>query len=211
MKVEENQKITLSTMSFKPSNVLIFGATGVIGQFIVASIISAKADFGRIAIFTSQSTYQNKPTEIQALERSGLEIIVGDVNKDEDILDAYKGFDAVVCAFGRNVIDKQIDLIRLAEESSDIKWFFPSEYGTDIEYGPRSKDEPPHQQKLKVRAYIKEHVKRLAYTYVVTGPYPELFIGSFPDPRAGSFEVQSRTATIVGTGREKIGFTTMPE
>jgi hypothetical protein len=198
-------------MSFQPSNILVLGATGLIGQFIVESIISAKAEFGRIAIFTSQSTYEKKATEIQALEASGLEIIVGNVNIDADILEAYKGFDTVICAFGRNVIGKQIDLIRLAEDSSDIKWFFPSEYGTDIEHSPLSCNEPPHQEKLKVRTYIKEHMNRLAYTYVVTGPYPELFIGAFPDVKAGTFDVKSRKATIVGTGKEKVGFTTMPE
>jgi hypothetical protein len=198
-------------MSFNPSNILVLGATGVVGQFIIANIISAKADFGRIAIFTSPSTYKNKAAEIQTLEGSGLEIIVGDVSNDADIINAFKGFDTVICAFGRSVIEKQINLIRLADDSSDVKWFFPSEYGTDIEYSPQSKDELPHQQKLKVRNYIKEHVRNLAYTYVVTGPYPELFIGAFPDPKAGTFDVKSRTATIIGTGAEKIGFTTMPE
>lgn len=198
-------------MSSKPSNILVLGATGVIGQFIIANIISAKADFNRIAIFTSQSTLENKVAEIQALKNSGVEIIVGDVNNDSDILVAFKGFDTVICAVGRNLIAKQIDIIQLAEDSSDIKWFFPSEFGTDIEYWPHSKDELPHQQKLKVRTYIKEHVTRLAYTYVVTGPYPELFISSFSDPKGGSFDVKNRKATIIGTGMEKVGFTTMPE
>lgn len=197
-------------MSLKPSNILVLGATGVIGQFIIASIISEKTHFGRIAIFTSPSTYENKSTEIQSLKDSGVEVIVGDVNNDADLLGAFKGFDTLICAFGRNVIEKQIDIIRLAEDS-DIKWFFPSEYGTDIEYGPESSTEIPHQQKLKVRKYTKEHVKNMAYTYVVTGPYPELFISSFPDPKAGTFDLKSRTATIVGTGKDKVGFTTMPE
>lgn len=197
--------------SLKASSILVFGATGVIGQFIIAQLVASKASFERVAIFTSQNTVQNKASEIQKLQDAGVEILSGDVNNDANVLAAYKGFDTVVCAFGRNVIAKQIDLIRLAESSNDVKWFFPSEFGTDIEYSPESKDEIPHQQKLKVRAYINEHVKRLAHTYVVTGPYPELFVGSFHDPKAVTFDVKSCTATIVGTGKEKIGFTTMPE
>lgn len=52
---------------------------------------------------------------------------------------------------GRDVILDQIRLIELAEKSANIKRFFPSEYGTDIEYGPNSEHERPHQAKLKVR------------------------------------------------------------
>ena len=42
-------------------NLLILGATGYIGVYIVDSIIKAKDSFGRIAIFTSLSTAENKP------------------------------------------------------------------------------------------------------------------------------------------------------
>ncbi|KIW00313.1 uncharacterized protein PV09_08200 [Verruconis gallopava] len=196
-------------MSEKSLNVLVFGATGVIGRFIIAQLVANKADFNRIAIFTSLSTISSKSPEIQRLRNDGVEIIVGDVNLDSDVLKAYQGIDTVICAFGRNVIGKQIDLIRIAEESKYVKWFFPSEFGTDIEYEPGSRDEIPHQEKLRVRTYIREHVKELGHTYIVTGPYPELFVASSPDTKMGTFDVRNRTATIVGTGDERIGFTTM--
>jgi hypothetical protein len=94
----------------------------------------------------------------------------------------------------------------------NIKRFFPSEYGTDIEYGSQSATEKPHQQKLKVRAYIREAVKRLEYTYLVTGPYAEGYIGKGRgDLSAGGFDVQARKAVLLGTGNEKISLTTMPE
>jgi hypothetical protein len=117
-----------------------------------------------------------------------------------------------VSAVGRNVIAHQIDLIRLAEQTENIKRFFPSEYGTDIVYGPKSANEKPHQLKLKVRAYLQDHVKRLEYTYLVTGPYADGYIGKgLGDPRAGSFDVKAKKAYLLGTGKEKVAMTTRPE
>jgi hypothetical protein len=121
------------------------------------------------------------------------------------------GYDTVVSAAGRNAILTQIDLLKWAEQTPNIKHFLPSEYGTDIEYSVKSANEKPHQLKLRVRAYIKEHVKRVAYTYVVTGPYSELFLGpGGPNAKWGSFDVKAKKAVLVNSDG-KIGFTTMPD
>lgn len=121
------------------------------------------------------------------------------------------GFDTIISAVGRNVIAEQINLIKLAESTPSINRFFPSEYGTDIEYYPESVNEKPHQLKLKVRAYIKDNVKRLQYTYLVTGPYSDMFITKGKNPEYGSFDVSDKSATLLGTGNEKISFTTQEE
>ena len=80
------------------SRVLIFGATGVIGHFITSEIVDAKSDFQRIAIFTSPATVESKAAEIQNLRDDGVEIIIGDVNNDEDVANAYRNIDTVICA-----------------------------------------------------------------------------------------------------------------
>lgn len=114
---------------------------------------------------------------------------------------------------GRAGIDKQIPLIKWAAESK-VKRFFPSEYGTDIEYWPQSAHEPPHQLKLKVRAYMKEvHTwSDLEHTYLVTGPYSDLYFGPFTaNPEVGSFNVKEKKAVLLGTGDEEVSFTAMAE
>ena len=73
------------------SNILIFGATGLIGKFIIEQIIAAKEQFGRIAIFTSPSTVKNKKDEVEKLKGEGVEIIVGDVGKESNVRNAYEG------------------------------------------------------------------------------------------------------------------------
>ncbi len=70
----------------------MFGATGYIGVYILEAIIKAKASFGRVAILTSPGTAERKAEHIQNLKDQGVEVIVGDVTKSEDVLEAYEGF-----------------------------------------------------------------------------------------------------------------------
>jgi nucleoside-diphosphate-sugar epimerase len=212
--------------SERSKRVLIFGATGVIGKYIIQEVVNAKSSFDEIGLFTSPETAKNKPDEINNWEEKGVDINIGDVNSEEDVKKAYEGntptphqasqrkptligYDTVISALGRNAILAQIPLLKLAEASSSIKSFYPSEYGTDIEYGPQSPTEKPHQLKLQVRKFIRENVTKLKITYLVTGPYSDLFIAPNKDPRIGSFDPKARKATLLGTGGERISFTTM--
>jgi nucleoside-diphosphate-sugar epimerase len=47
----------------------------------------------------------------------------------------------------------------------------------------------------------------LKVTYLVTGPYSDLFFGSSPHPHAGTFNVKAQKAVLLGTGEEKVSFT----
>jgi hypothetical protein len=119
--------------------------------------------------------------------------------------------DTVVSAVGRNIIAEQIDWIKLAVQAPSVKRFFPSEYGTDIEYGPESVNEVPHQQKLKVRAALKE-ISGLDFTYVVTGPFAYGYLSAGKStPAIGSFDVQGKSAVVLGDGKGKISLTTEHE
>lgn len=89
--------------------------------------------------------------------------------------------------------------------------FYASEYGTDIEYWPESAHEPPHQLKLKVRAHIKT-MKKLEYTYLVTGPYSDLYFAPMRTrPEIGTFDVEAKEAVLLGDGNGQVSFTAMAE
>ena len=97
------------------------------------------------------------------------------------------------------------------EQTSNITHFLPSEYGTDIEYFPHSAQERPHQLKLQVRAFIKQNISRLKITYVVTGPYPELWMSPCPpDKNLGGFDVANKRAVLVEP-EQKVSFTAMTD
>ncbi|KAF2105966.1 hypothetical protein BDV96DRAFT_607755 [Lophiotrema nucula] len=193
-----------------PKKVLLFGATGVIGKDIVKALVDAKADFEKIAIFTSPGTAESKKEKLDALKAEGVQVVLGDVNSEEDVKKAFADYDTVISALGRNVILTQIPLLDIAEAAPSIHTFYPSEYGTDIEYGPESPNEPPHQLKLKVRKHIRENIKKLNITYLVTGPYSDLYIGKLAiAPQAGTFDVKEKNAVLCGTGDDPVSFTTM--
>ncbi|GKU04797.1 isoflavone reductase family protein [Fusarium langsethiae] len=197
---------------FKPKSLLIFGATGTIGRYITNAIANAEPAFDEVTIFTSEDTVTRKQDFIKELKSKAVKIVTGDVNNEEDVKKAYQGIDTVISAVGRNVIETQINLFKLAAESDSVKWFLPSEYGTDVEYGPQSADEKPHQLKLKVRKYIRENSNGLKYTFVVTGPYIDMFFTLTPTiPEAGGFDHIGKKAVLVDNGDDKIGFTTMPD
>jgi hypothetical protein len=72
-------------------NLLIIGSTGWIGTYITREIINAKEHFNRIAIFTSASTLEKKAALFEGFKKEGVEIIVGDVSKEDDIKGALDG------------------------------------------------------------------------------------------------------------------------
>lgn len=78
-------------MHMMPQNLLIIGATGVIGKPITKEIIKAKSSFGRIAMLTSENTIQKKPSDITDFKQSGIEVLIGDITKEEDVKKAYHG------------------------------------------------------------------------------------------------------------------------
>ena len=79
------------TDSWKPNNILIFGATGLIGKHIADALLNAKSNFNKIGIFSSAGSVQRKASEFDDFKTSGAEIIVGDIDNEKHVLNAYKG------------------------------------------------------------------------------------------------------------------------
>jgi nucleoside-diphosphate-sugar epimerase len=223
-----NKIFEMTEVDSLPSKILVFGATGTIGQHIIQEIYNARSSFEKIGLFTSESTAKDKADEVQGWKSKGVEVIVGNVNTEDDLAKAYEGtspsrlallstlmtrpgYDTIISALGRNAILAQIPLVKVAESSSSIKFFYASEYGTDIKYNASSASEKPHQLKLQVRRYINEHTQKLRVTYLVTGPYSDLYFGRGFEPKAGTFNVKERKATLLGTGEEKVSFTSMKD
>ncbi|KAF4508974.1 hypothetical protein G6O67_005290 [Ophiocordyceps sinensis] len=195
-----------------PSHILIIGATGNIGKYITNSVLQAKPSFPKITVLTSAATASAKHELLNGWKASGVSIIIGDVTNSADIANAYRSVDTVISCVGRGVLDQQQEFIRLAEESESVQWFFPSEYGTDIEHNSRSPNEKPHQMKLAVRKYVREHTSRLKVTYVVVGPYFEMWVGMGRfGHKLGGFDIKNKEAAVIADGQGQIGFTTMPD
>ena len=72
-------------------NILIIGATGLIGTPITQAIVAAKSSFGRIVILTSEATASKKAQIISRQEENGVEVLTGQLTDEESVKRAYKG------------------------------------------------------------------------------------------------------------------------
>jgi uncharacterized protein YbjT (DUF2867 family) len=81
----------MSEVDSLPSKILVFGATGLIGQHIIREIYNERSSFKKIGFFTSESTAKNKTDELDDWKKKGVEVIVGDVNSEDDVTKAYEG------------------------------------------------------------------------------------------------------------------------
>ena len=72
-------------------NILIIGATGVIGSYITRAIVDSQHLFNRICVLTSEKTVVEKVQDICALESWGVEVFVGRLEDEKRVKEAYKG------------------------------------------------------------------------------------------------------------------------
>ncbi|KAL2016655.1 hypothetical protein VTK56DRAFT_3199 [Thermocarpiscus australiensis] len=199
--------------SFKPSKILIFGGTGTIGRYITAALLRAKPSFQQVVLFTSPNSAKEKAQQLEKWKSEGLSVVVGDLTSETDVTAAYTGVDTVISAVGRGGLQHQINLLKLAEASKSVQWFLPSEFGTDIEHNTdKSPHERPHQLKLQVRKYIRENLRRVKVTYVVTGPYFDMWVDTVPGfEKIGGFIPDKKQAYVIDDGNGKVGFCTMQD
>lgn len=74
-----------------PKNLLLFGATGTIGSYILEAILTERSQFDRVAIFTSARTAESKASTLDDLKKKNVEVIVGDVEDESAVKAAYEG------------------------------------------------------------------------------------------------------------------------
>ncbi|KAK4078363.1 uncharacterized protein Triagg1_3379 [Trichoderma aggressivum f. europaeum] len=198
--------------SVQPSHILVLGPTGNVGKAIMNAIVNAGPAFPRVSILTSKETAATKPDLIDGWKSSGVSVVLGDITNPQDIETAYSGVDTVISSLGRGALEAQKELIRLAEASPTVRWFFPSEFGTDPEHDERSAQERPHQTKLAIRKFIRENTKQLNVTYLIVGPYFDMWVDQRKwSDGLGGVDVVGREAILTGDGDTKIGFTTLKD
>ncbi|KAF3446335.1 hypothetical protein FNV43_RR11514 [Rhamnella rubrinervis] len=119
------------------SKILIIGGTGYIGKFIVGA--SAKLGHPTFAL--------------------------GDLNDHESLVKAIKQVDVVISAVGHMQLADQVQIIAAIKEAGNVKRFFPSEFGNDVD---RVHAVEPAKSAFAVKAKIRRAVEYegIPYTFV---------------------------------------------
>ncbi|MCJ1303939.1 hypothetical protein MMC08_006750 [Hypocenomyce scalaris] len=177
-------------------NVIVVGAGGNLGPYIVAALHSAKSF--NISVLSRPSSTSSFPSYVNVFRSDYTE---------SSLLQAFEGQDAVVSVVGGPAIADQRKLIDAAEKAG-VKRFLPSEYGCNTNNEGTLRVVPLLRGKANTTAYLKEKARanpQFTWTSLITGPFFDRglqtgFLG---------FNIADSTATIYDSGEQAGSVTNM--
>ncbi|RVW48295.1 Isoflavone reductase-like protein [Vitis vinifera] len=114
------------------SKILIIGGTGYIGKFIVAA--STKSGHPTFALVRESAVSNPSKSEIiESFKSSGVTLVYGDLYDHESLVKAINLVDVVISTVGRAQLSDQVKIIAAIKEAGNVKRFFPSEFGNDVD------------------------------------------------------------------------------
>lgn len=146
-------------------NILLAGAAGRLG----APLVSAFKDDSRftLTILTRSSSTATFPTGIKVIR-------VADSFPESELVEAFKGQDAIISAISRMVVEVEKTMIDAAAKAG-VRRFVPSYFGTDAENAAAVELLPVYfKDKLPVLEYLRSREGELSWSAFVTGPFWEL-------------------------------------
>ncbi|KAL2532566.1 NmrA-like negative transcriptional regulator family protein [Abeliophyllum distichum] len=184
------------------SKILIIGATGCIGKFIVEA--SAKHGHPTFALVRETTVSDPKRSQvIQNFNNLGVSLLYGDIYNHESLVNAIKQVDVVISTVGTTEIADQVKIIAAIKEVGTIKRFLPSEFGNDVD--SMTAVEPASSlfgDKVKLRRLIES--EGIPHTYVVSNGFAGNFL-----PTIGQLDATAPPrdkVVILGDGNHKAIF-----
>ncbi|OVA07058.1 NmrA-like [Macleaya cordata] len=176
--------------------------TGYIGKFIVeASVKSGNSTF----LLVRESTVADpvKGKLIESFKNSGATLLYGDLYDHESLVKAIKQVDVVISAVGHGQIADQVKIISAIKEAGNVKRFFPSEFGNDVD---RSRAVEPAKSAFEGKAKIRRAVEAagIPYTYVSSNFFAGYFLPNLSQP--GATAPPRDKVIILGDGNAKAVF-----
>ncbi|XP_027360650.1 isoflavone reductase-like [Abrus precatorius] len=165
--------------------ILILGPTGAIGRHIVwASVKAGNPTFALVrntpgsastVRLVTAANPENKEELIQSFKNSGVTLLVGDINDHQSLVNAIKQVDVVICAAGRLLIEDQVKIIAAIKEAGNVKRFFPSEFGLDVD---RHDSVYPVREVFEDKAKIRRIIEAegIPYTYLCCHAFTGYFL-----------------------------------
>ena len=184
------------------SKILVIGATGYIGRHVVA----ASARLGHPTLALVRDAAPSDPAKAQLLKTfqdSGVTLLTGDLYDHGSLLSAVKAADVVISTLGSMQIADQTKLIAAIKEAGNVKRFFPSEFGLDVD---RTGAVEPAKSIFALKAGIRRAVEAegISYTYVVAN-----YFAGYSLPTIGqvlSPAPPTDSVVILGDGETKVVF-----
>ncbi|GER30056.1 isoflavone reductase-like protein [Striga asiatica] len=187
-------------MAEHKSKILIIGATGYIGKFIVEA--SAKSGHPTFALVRESAVSDPvKGKIIQEFKNSGVTILTGDLNDHDSLVNAIKLVDVVISAVGTPQLADQDKIVNAIKEAGNVKRFFPSEFGPDMD---RTRAVEPAKWIFGMKSRLRRTIEaeRIPYTYVVSNYFAGYSLPTFIQP--GATAPPRDKVIILGDGNAKV-------
>ncbi|KAK1297934.1 hypothetical protein QJS10_CPB14g00019 [Acorus calamus] len=181
------------------SKILIIGGTGYIGKFIVEA--SAKSAHPTFALVREATV--NDPAKapiIESFKAAGVTLLYGDIYDHQSLVKAFKQVDVVISTVGARKISDQVKIIDAIKEAGNIKKFYPSEFGNDVD---RSHAVDPAKSVFATKAEIRRKIEKEGIPYTIVSS--NFFAGYFLPTLAqlDTTTTPREKVTIFGDGNNK--------
>ncbi|KAF8027325.1 hypothetical protein BT93_E0279 [Corymbia citriodora subsp. variegata] len=185
------------------SSILIIGGTGYLGKFVVQA--SAKAGHLTFALVRESTSDPRKARILNGFKSSGVKLVHGDLYNQESLLKAIKQVDVVISVVGTESIETQTRIIAAIKEAGNVKRFFPSEFGNDVD---RAVVVEPAKSAYAVKAKIRRIVEAegIPYTIVCNNYFAGYYLTDLC--QSGAPAPPRDKAVILGDGNAKMVFNT---
>lgn len=184
------------------SKVLIIGGTGYIGKFIVEA--SAKSGHPTFALVREGTVSDPaKASLIEGFKNSGVTLLHGDLYDHESLVKAIKQVDVVISTVGHGQLADQTKIIAAIKEAGNVKRFFPSEFGNDVD---RVHAVEPAKSAFATKAAIRRAVEAegIPYTFVSSNFFAGYFVPTLG--QVGATSPPRDKVVILGDGNPKAIF-----
>lgn len=184
------------------SKILFIGSTGYIGKFIVEA--SAKAGHPTFALVRESTLSDHAKSKIiDSFKSLGVNFLIGDLYNHESLVKAIKQVDVVISTVGHGQLADQDKIIAAIKEAGNVKRFFPSEFGNDVD---RVHAVEPAKSAFVTKANIRRATEAagIPYTYVSANFFAGYFLPTLNQP--GVTAPPRDKVVILGDGNPKAIF-----
>ncbi|WVZ19772.1 hypothetical protein V8G54_007094 [Vigna mungo] len=186
------------------SKILIIGGTGYIGKHIVEA--SAKAGHPTFALVRESTVSDPAKAElINHFKALGVNLVHGDLYDHETLVKAIKQVDVVISTVGHLQLADQVKIIAAIKEAGNVKRFFPSEFGNDVD---RVHAVEPAKSAFEVKAQIRRAVEAegIPHTFVASNYFAGYFLPTLAQPGVFAPPPPKDKVIILGDGNPKAIF-----
>ncbi|KAL1801835.1 hypothetical protein ACET3Z_030482 [Daucus carota] len=154
-------------------------------------------------VLVREATLSNasKSELIDSFRSLGVTFLYGDLYDHESLVEAIKQVDVVISTLGHWLLPDQGKLLAAIKEAGNVKRFFPSEFGQDVD---RVSAVEPAKEMFASKAQFRREIEAagVPYTYVAANFFAGYFLPTLSQP--GATAPPRDKAIILGDGNQKV-------